>query len=217
MVIIFSCKTEKPKVVEDKLEVTTDIANLEKEALAAYAINPLSALPLFDSLSTACEKANNLAKQAITELNMANIYDEHAQKFTRANYHAHKSLAIWETLNDTMQMANLLKYSGYINGELGNFEIGKRQIDKAIEFYNIKNFEEGKAVSYFNMARVIFLEGNYKSCEQFFRLSKSYWLKKNNVGRVIPINDFGIKLYSKLGDDKMIEKLKLENQAFINK
>ena len=213
--ILISCQNKKTDAPITDVEEGIEIENLEKRAFEAYSKEPSSAIVIFDSLSHAYAEANNLAKQAITELNIANIYDEHEGKFVKANYHAHKSLALWETLRDTIQMANLLKYSGYINGVLGNFEIGKRQIDKAIEFYTLKRFEAGKAVSYLNMAKVIYYEGNYKSCEQFFRLAKSFWSKENDKGRVIGINNFGIDLYTKLNDEKMVSDLKSENKVLL--
>lgn len=197
-ILAFSCSSKKQADRRPELISTTSVEEKEHRAFRIYQDSARLAIQMFVEVADLYEKANNMKKVGLTNLNIANIYDEHLGNQKKALAYAKKAFAIWETLKDTLQMANLLKYVGLLEGRVGNLEKAKEAIDEAISLYKVQGFEQGLAVSRINLADVYFQEGGYLESERLFLMAKEYWNKKGDLGRVFTNNLLGIAIYEQL-------------------
>jgi len=198
-----------------KLPQITDLKQAEQKAMQMFQSEPASAIPHFHALALHHQAANDHKNAGIAFLNTANIYDEHIQKTDSALHFANESLTSWTKLNDTLGIANLLKYAGYLNGENSNFEKGREQIEEAITLYQQKDFLDGIAVCYFNLSRLeCKAEGYFKSLIHFNR-AQTYWRDSNNYDRIFSNNIFGIKLMRAMNRPLYGEELVKENRQIM--
>lgn len=210
--LIISCnsnskvESKAPKVTQEEIEA------LEKKGFDAYQEGPQKAIPIFKNVADNYESIGNYKKAGITNLNIAGIYEEQVNKIDSALYFSKKSLQNFEELGDTMQIANLYKYVGLLKGKNGNFEEAKSNIGKAIELYTSQKFEQGIAVSEFNLASTFYAEQDYENSIKYFDKSKKYWLSQNGNGRVYSNNILGIKIYDSLKNTNQVNKLIEENR-----
>ncbi len=192
-----------------------DVQELEKKGFELFQTTPAEAIVVFKKVGPAYEQQGRFPKAGITYLNIANIYDEYLNELDSAIHFSNKSLTIWESLQDTLQQANLLKYLGLLHGKTGDFEQAKTQIQKAKTFYVSQNFEPGIAVSDFNMAQVYLKKGDFEQSEKFFLHSIQYWKKVDDKGRIFANNLIGIDLYYQSGKKEKAELLIRENQKIL--
>ena len=206
-----SCKTEVTKSSEQNTSTQIDVDSLEAEGFQLFQESPAKAISIFQQVSSIYLEEENHVKAGLTNLNIANIYDEYLGQPDSALHFANQSLSIWKSINDTLQQANLYKYTGLLKGQLGNFEMAKQDIEKAIGFYKAVQFEQGIAVSQFNLARIYFEEGTMQESKVLHERALAYWKSMNDKNRIFTNNLFGVELYSKLGDKKKVKKLLREN------
>lgn len=223
--VLISCRQDnrKSSSISNKTDSTAavysdlSVDELEQKALQKYQESPKSSIDIFKELALRFKAGNNVPKAAITNLNVANIYDEHFLDFTSAHHYASLSLDNWKAVKDDMQIANLKKYLGYLNGKLGNYETGKEEIMEAIRLYNKMAYDQGVAVSNFNLARVYYEEKNYEGAIKPFKDGLKYWTENENAGRIFTMNTFGMQLYRAVGDDEIALKLQQENNIMRTK
>lgn len=196
LLLLISCHNSSPSVSQETKNINID--SLQQEAISQYQSDPNKAIEIFKKLSEQYEKDLNYKQQAITLLNISNIYDEQLQDYKSAHDYAEKSLGVWQSQNDSLQMANLLKYQGYLKAKLGEFEAGENDIANAILMYDKLNFREGVAVSLFNMARLDFERGDYKEAQMSYDKSLDYWKSQGNQNRINITEAFGEQLKEKL-------------------
>jgi hypothetical protein len=120
--LILSCHSDVPAQADQTGTKMVNVQELEKKGFAAFQEAPGEAIPIFKEVASAYLGQENLPKAAITYLNIANIFDEHLEKTDSALLYSQRSLAIWQKQDDTMQMANLYKYIGLLQGRLGAFD-----------------------------------------------------------------------------------------------
>ncbi len=200
---------EQKKVITDNISVE----ELEKKGVELFQNAPEEAVMIFKKLAVEYKQLKNFEKQGIVNLNITNIYDEHLNQLDSALVFAQKSLSIWKENNDSLQMANLYKYIGLLKGRAGDFTEAKSAIEKAVELYTKKNFDQGRVVSEFNLADICFREGNFRESESLWIKSKEFWSSKNNKYRIFTSNLLGIQLYDKMGSKDQVQSLIKENRA----
>ncbi len=200
---------EQKKVITDNISVK----ELEKKGVELFQNAPEEAVMIFKKLAVEYRQLKNFEKQGIVNLNIANIYDEHLNQLDSALVFSQKSLSIWKENNDSLQMANLYKYIGLLKGRAGDFTEAKSAIEKAVELYTKKNFDQGRVVSEFNLADIYFREGNFRESESLWIKSKEFWSSKNNKYRIFTSNLLGIQLYDKMGSKDQVQSLIKENRA----
>jgi tetratricopeptide (TPR) repeat protein len=111
------------------------------------------------------------------------------------------AIFFWVVINDTANEANLRKYKGMILGHLNRFEEGKLEINKAIKLFKSLNRSYGTfgvAVSKYDMANLLDLEGKVDSAIIFQLEASEFWLKIKNTKRIILNNSQLIHLYSEV-------------------
>ena len=188
-------------------DVQARIDEMEKMAFSKARLDPDSSLLLYQKLIDAYKPSGMRSKIALAYLNRSNIYDEVLADYELAKINADQSLDVWTEINDSLQMANLLKYIGYLESKLGNFESGKQLIEKAIEFYTLLQNDNGFAVSHFNMARLESARENYKLAEYHYLLSLNHWKNVGNQSRISITQEFGKELEGKLRDFNNVDTL----------
>lgn len=223
LLLIVSCRPqdEKPIVKEVVIDThaakTIELEDMERRAYNIFLKSPRESLGMYFKISNEYAAIGNVAKQALIELNISNIYDEYTDDVKKASHHGHKSLALWESLKDTMQIANLFKYCGYLSAKEGAIDYGKMQLNKAEQLYFGLSYPQGTAITHFNMARVFKMEKNYEQAQRFLKLSKTFWTKENDLGRIFTLNNFGIELNKETHNDKEVKALISENENIMTR
>jgi len=211
IVVSISCNSDSNNKKSEEITDLNSIEKLEKNGFQIFQESPQKAISIFKQVAINYEKQKNLKKAGLVNLNIANIYDEYSNEIDSALIYSNKSLKIWERQDDTLQIANLYKYIGLLKGKRGEFKEAKLSILKAIKLYTEKEFEQGVAVSEFNLADLYFREKEFKECELLLNKSIEFWKKNGDYNRVFTNNILGIKLYSKIGNDSKVQKLIKEN------
>lgn len=114
------------------------------------------------------------------------------------------AISFWVLTKDTAEEANLRKYKGMILGHLNRFEEGKFEINLAIKLFESLNRNYGKygiAVSKYDMANLLDLEGNIDSAIIYQLEATEFWLKTKNTSRIIINNSQLIHLYCRINDN----------------
>jgi len=216
MIVLFgviSCNSDSTnKTTEQVIEVKS-VEELEKIGFKTFQKSPQKAIPIFRQVAIKYEKQQHLKKAGLTNLNIANLYDEYSNEIDSALIYSNKSLNIWERQKDTLQIANLYKYIGLLKGKKGNFKEAKFSILAAIKLYKEKGFEQGVAVSQFNLADLYFRAKEFKESELLLNKSIAFWKNNEDYSRVFTNNILGIKLYNEIGNKPKVQQLIEENRT----
>ncbi|OFX68097.1 MAG: hypothetical protein A2X14_01480 [Bacteroidetes bacterium GWD2_33_33] len=179
-----------------------------------YNTEPLKFINFLDSAARLYDIAECLKKQALCYQNIAFVYQEKLQNFNKAEEFTLKSISNWREINDTLNEANLLKYLGAIQGELGKYDIAKSNIKCAINKFRLKQFNAGIAVSYYDLALVYEKEERSDSCIHFLNLNKKFFEAKNDTFRIFNVNNKLLYTYIKTNNFEQIEQLINSNLSF---
>ena len=210
--ILTGCIYKSPSANGEVAGDIHDVEALEKRAFELYQESPKEAIAIFKVVA---EKYEDKRKKAITNLNIANIYDERLEFVDSALKYAEKSLDIWVEQKDTMQMANLYKYVGLLKGRKGRFEEAESDIKTAMTMYTDKAFVQGVAVSQINLAEVLLNQNRWREAEALFLKSKPFWMEQKDQGRVFTNNILGIQINKAAGDEASMQALIEENKGII--
>jgi tetratricopeptide (TPR) repeat protein len=209
--LLISCSTStENKSNSDEID-KVNIQELEKLGFESYQDSPIKSIQLFKEVAMEYEKTENYKKAGFTNLNIANIYDEYIENIDSALVYSKKALKIWKTQNDTLQMANLYKYIGLLKGKSDEIDEAKSDIQQAIMMYQKVGFEQGVAVSEFNLADVNFRNKDYEGSMDHLNNSTDFWKKKKDYTRIYTNNILGIRIYSATNNHKRVEALIEEN------
>ena len=210
---LLSCRDKRNEV-----DIKTDkinIDSLEQFAFQSYSENPMQAAEIFKKVAAEYRELKNYKKSGQTNLNIAGIYEEKLSDYSTALFYSKQSLQDWKTTNDSMQIANLYKYVGYIEGLNNNYDKAEEDIQTAINIYTQLNFKQGIAVSNINMAKVMLLKTNYKEAKKYYDKSKAFWNKIGDKSRIFDNNLVGIRIFQKLSQTEQVSKLIQENELIL--
>ncbi|MDB4438886.1 hypothetical protein N9176_01420 [bacterium] len=224
LLVFFSYACKDSSVQSDKIEKEAVVVNkptrldsLEKISFKMFQKNPVRSISFYNEMANIYSRQDKKDKAANTHFNISKIYTQYTTDVKRASHHGHMSLGLWEQLKDTMQMANLFNYCGYLSAMEGNVDFGMLQLNKAEQLFIGLESYEGKALTYYNMARVFLVEGENEKAEQFFKLSKKYWTENFNADRVFELNNFAVKIYKQLNSATEVQKVVNENNQILKK
>ncbi len=212
IIVAFNSCKEKARLERQSMS-KDEVEDLEKEAFALFQKDPRSALPAFKKILEGFQQLDQNVKVARANLNIANIYDEHLNQIDSAQVYAQASLSIWKQENDSMQVANLLKYVGLLYGKAGQFKQAELNMKRAIRMYTSLGFEEGIAVSKHNLADVYLRKGNLHQSLSILKESTSFWRAQGNQGRVYSNNILEIEIQNLLGENDSVQALLSENNV----
>lgn len=128
------------------------------------------------------------------------MLEEQQGDFAAALPYIDRALAIFTVLDDTTNMANLLKYRGYLYGSLGRFSEGRRDAFRSVALYRALRWGFGVAVARFDLAKIY--EAEHKTDSAFLLLEESlhYWKTVKDTFRLVTTNTFLMHLYLKERD-----------------
>lgn len=121
--------------------------------------------------------------------NKSFIFDENGGDLDSSIYYAELALTNWISLLDTINEANNRKYLGYLYGKQGYYEKGKSEIFKAIRLFELKAYEPGVAVSYFDLSKVYGFEKRYDTALLYIDKALNYWQQKADTFRILTNNN----------------------------
>lgn len=210
--LIISCHETTQKIEKVK---AVSVEELEQQAISYYKDDPRAAIKIFEEIVQKARASSDFKKASQSNLNIASIYDEELNQKDQALKFGYESLSDCFTIKDTLQMANLYKYIGLLEGKLGRYQKAEENISTAIDLFAKKVHERGVAVCHINMAEVKWLAGEFSSSEQYFNKSKNFWISVANKSRIFDNNLLGIQLYGTTDDQVKHRALVEENSRIM--
>ncbi|MEP7164480.1 MAG: tetratricopeptide repeat protein [Ferruginibacter sp.] len=144
--------------------------------------------------------------------NKGQISDESAHNYTSSLSLISKAIKIFTYLDDTLSIANNLKFRGYLLGRFGKFDEAKTEIKRAISLFRSKNKDWGIAVSNFDLSRVYDLEKKSDSAIYYCNLSLNYWKSKKDTSRIFNNQNLLIYLLTKAGQVSRARTIQEDSQ-----
>lgn len=212
--LLIACKEQTAEEINVPVQINVD--SIEQAAFNAYMDSPRQAATLFQHVAAEYSRRGNFKKSGQTNLNIAGIYEERLHDYPNALHYSKASLNDWKSANDTMQIANLYKYLGYVEGLNGNFPKAKRDIQHALKLYSKLNFNQGTAVSNINMAKVLLMEKDFEEAERFYTRAVTFWREKGKLSRVFDNNLAGILIFQNTGEYEKVQSLIKENESILD-
>ena len=182
------------KISQGENITINEVDSLVSEGLHVYASNPKDAVVYFREAGVGYESLDSYKNAGITFLNVAGMFEEHLSQMDSAEYYAFRSLENFLLLKDSLQIANLYKYYGYLLGINGRLEEGESYIDRAIQIYKRSDFDEGIAVSKYNLARLAFLKKDYSRSDSLLSEARTIWVHNNDISRLFLINLLNLEI-----------------------
>ena len=161
--------------------------------------------------------AGNKKDAALCLQNLAFVYVEKKKDYPEAMKYLKRTVNARMELQDTLSAANMLKYQAMVYGKMHDYKAGKASAAKAIHFFTIKNFTEGVAVSYLDLALVFEEERQYDSAIAYVLKAKEIWTaetrKAKYQNRIYGNNAALIRMYDKADNSTEAEAMIHENEA----
>ena len=143
------------------------------------------------------------------------LLEEEKHDYQNALVQIDKALSIWVSLKDTLNEANLRKFKGLLLGHLKRYEEAESEAKKAISLYDLKDFEQGVAVSQHDLSLILDLEGKIDSALHYENISNSFWNKNGDTSRIIVSNNQLIHLLRQSKDFSKAEKIQNQSAVLI--
>ncbi|MCB2196210.1 MAG: hypothetical protein KQH79_10130 [Bacteroidetes bacterium] len=190
MILIFSGKAE---AAHQKTIVSAD--SLKNLGYTYYDSNPVKCIAYNDSAAQIYKQFNDNRNVALCFQNICFAYYEKLNNPQQAQDFAVKSINLWNLEQDTLAEANIIKYLGLIQSDLGLFREAKSNIKKAIFLFKSKGFKAGEAVSYRNLGLIYKQEHKLDSCIYYLNLNKKFFVSINQNKRVFGVNNDLLECY----------------------
>ena len=149
--------------------------------------------------------------------NIAFAYDEQKHNIPEAAKYAKLAIQARTALNDTLSMANMYKYLGYLQGKMHDFPVAEKNIKEAIRLFTLKKYMAGAAVSYHNLALVYEEEHKPDSCIANILFAKKIWIAENNdTNRLFDANNILLRVYTAENRLTEAEQAFHDNESMMN-
>ena len=169
--------------------------SLRNLGYSLYNSHPEQCIDLIQRAAEVYYAQNNKTQAAFCYQNAAFAYNEQLQHSDSAIYFIEKAIPIWEETHDTLNLANILKYLGWLKAEQHQFEVGKVHIKQAINLFEAAKFPSGRAVAWFDMAKLFELQGKPDSSIHYYHKNKAFFLAKQDTLRIYLANTAIIRNY----------------------
>ena len=180
-VTLFACKKGPAATADLTLPQIDSIVQL---GITAYNTDPRQAITHFTTAGKAYEKLNNYYKAGGVFLNVAVIHEENLASVDSAEWYAKRSLDDYLRTYDSVQIYNTQRYYGFLHAANGHEEEGVKLINEAMAAYTRRNVPEGMAMSHFNLGRLAFAKGDWKTAAPEFAQAKQFYQSQGNGLRV---------------------------------
>ncbi len=150
--------------------------------------------------------------------NIAFAYEEQKSNTPEALKYTKLAIQARTELKDTLSMANMLKYAGYLEGKLHDFTIAKKDVAEAVRMYTLKKSMAGAAVSYHDLALIYDEEHKPDSCIASIVHAKNIWMSdtKSDTSRIFNANNIMLRVYTSQNNLHDAEAVFGENNAMVN-
>lgn len=192
--------------------------SLKNLGTSFYDTNPEKCILLLDSAAILYENLGYKNQQALCYHNIAFAYHEKLDNIEDAIVFINKAIPIWIEIQEPINQANILKYLGMLQGKIGEFDLGRETIEKAIVLFDKVGFKAGIAVAYFDLAILYDNANQIDSSIHYFDKNKVYFESKQDTGRIFTVNNKLFEIYIKTGNFSSVSEiyesnLKLENSS----
>ncbi len=143
--------------------------------------------------------------------NRGQILDESSQDYKGALQLTDSAIYLFKDLNDTLSEANNRKFKGYLLGRFEKYEEGKREIQKAIQLFQLKKADWGVAVSQYDLSRLYEFQNLLDSALYYCNTAIFYWKQKGNLDRVFLGQNMLINLLTKTNDLSKAKTIQYES------
>ncbi|MBS1773237.1 MAG: hypothetical protein JST82_10265 [Bacteroidetes bacterium] len=212
--------------LEKAAQLATDIEDYYGNALANQRIGSYyfsrdahKAIAYQKKASEYFFKAEDAKMVAICMHNIGFIYDEQLHNTDSAIEAIDAAIYLHKKLRDTLEFANMCKYKGALVARKGDFTEAKRLINKAILYFGYKDYKQGIAVSWYDMAFVYVDAMQMDSALYYAKQAKAFWKTNNTPSRVFGINnslvEWHMKLHKSPHGDNTIPDLLQENEDIL--
>jgi len=161
-------------------------------------------------------ESSELRRYIFNIQNKGFVLEEKQQDYSNALAEIDKALSIWKSIGDTLSIANLQKYKGYLYGKLKQFEKGKSELRSSIELFKIKSFDAGVAVSQHDFSLLYAFENNIDSALYYEIASNNFWITRKDTLRIVVGYIQLIYLYQKKKNIKQAVELQQLSNAMLN-
>ena len=134
------------------------------------------------------------------------ILEEYHRDYKGSLAYINKALDYWKALDDTMNVANLHKYKGLLLGYLGEFDEAKKECYLGMQLFGLKGYNDGVAVSWFDLAQVFRLEHNTDSAMFYAEKVYDHWKGKSGK-RISAVERLMLALYIERQEFEMGEEM----------
>lgn len=210
-----SCKSNKIDKAEisemDSLSIVHQCQYFDSLGYSSYD-DPETMISYFDS-SAQIAKLINSKSNGTRFLNIASIFVESMSQYDKALPYLDSATIIYRATYDTVRLANILKYRGFVSAKTGEIDSGLADISYAIDLFTLKDYKPGVAVSLFDLALINEIQGDHNEAVKNLNKAKSYWISIANNSRIFGINNKLMINYRFLEKETMIDSLINENKA----
>jgi tetratricopeptide (TPR) repeat protein len=196
-------------------DLSTQAMVNRKLGVAYFSTDPDKSIHHFSLATSYYRIIDDKPNIALCLQNTAFAFDEGKFSIPAALPYAEQAAAIWGELNDTLQLANMYKYIGLLQGKTSRGALAKQNINKAIDLYRAKHNDAGVAVSWHNMAIVYQFARQYDSAFAYLASAKQYWQDKDS-SRIFEINNLLIELDLAIGRVDSARSVYAENRLLYN-
>jgi len=162
-------------------------------------------------------KTHNDIRATYCTQNIAFMYEEQQNDIPNALKYSNMALQQHVQRKDTISLANMYKYIGVLKGKLGNHGEGLKDINLAIQFFELKNNNLGIAVCYYDMALLYTEIKNTDSSIYYITKAKNIWqLNEGNISRIFSWNNKLLEIYLSLQDTINAKNIYNQNSKILS-
>lgn len=150
--------------------------------------------------------------------NIGFTYEEKKNDLANAEKYIALTITARKDRKDTLQLANMYKYLGYLQGKAGKYAEAKENVNMGIALFSSKHYHQGVAVCYYDMGKVYEYEKRADSALYYYQKSKDIWLELGNDNkRLFNVNNALMNVNILKGNLGTAAKLFSENEEIMKK
>ncbi len=150
--------------------------------------------------SMTSDERKELKKIAFALQNFGQNLDELKHDYKGSLKYINQAIMLFDSMDDTLNVANNKKFKGYLLSRLDNFTEAKIEIDESIRMFKLKKADWGVAVSQFDLSRVYEFENKLDSAIYYSNTALVYWQSRKDSFRILGLQTMLINLLTKSGD-----------------
>ncbi len=220
--ILYSCNSADKSEQISARDVATDrevigksVTNNDKRKIQTAA-SLKEEIKAIEAKLIEAEQNEDHNKKGIYFMQLANIHHEKSQDLRAAIFNCQRSISSFAIVQDTSQMANMLKYQASLLAANLQFDDAIATADRALHYYNELDFDRGRASIYLNKSQTYLAQKDYTSSEVFYLHAVKILKEAQNVNSLFLYQLQGLKLYKESGQKSKFKALVEECSTLTN-